>query len=75
MGRFQLWECFPHSNQLACVYSAEYTSLYYQYPQRIDPIVGHLIPAGTGLKKYRATVVGSQEEYEKMQETMAADVE
>jgi len=38
-------------------------------------IVGHLIPAGTGLKKYRATVVGSQEEYEKMQETMAADVE
>jgi DNA-directed RNA polymerase subunit beta' len=38
-------------------------------------IVGHLIPAGTGLKKYRDTVVGSQEEYEKMQETMAADVE
>jgi DNA-directed RNA polymerase subunit beta' len=38
-------------------------------------IVGHLIPAGTGLKKYRATVVGSQEEYDKMQETMAADVE
>jgi len=38
-------------------------------------IVGHLIPAGTGLKKYRATVVGSQEEYAKMQETMAADVE
>jgi len=38
-------------------------------------IVGHLIPAGTGLKKYRSTVVGSQEEYEKMQETMAADVE
>ena len=38
-------------------------------------IVGHLIPAGTGLKKYRSTVVGSKEEYEKMQETMAADVE
>ena len=38
-------------------------------------IVGHLIPAGTGLKTYRETVVGSQEEYEKMQDTMAADVE
>src|SRR5210317_898699 len=37
-------------------------------------IVGHLIPAGTGLKKYRETVVGSKEEYEKMQETMAAEV-
>ncbi|HAP70857.1 MAG TPA: DNA-directed RNA polymerase subunit beta', partial [Cryomorphaceae bacterium] len=38
-------------------------------------IVGHLIPAGTGLKTYRETVVGSQEEYAKMQDTMAADVE
>ena len=37
-------------------------------------IVGHLIPAGTGLKKYRETVVGSKEEYEKMQETMAVEV-
>jgi hypothetical protein len=33
-----------------------------------------LIPAGTGLKKYRETVVGSKEEYEKMQETMAVEV-
>ncbi|HAW20800.1 MAG TPA: DNA-directed RNA polymerase subunit beta', partial [Flavobacteriales bacterium] len=29
-------------------------------------IVGHLIPAGTGLKDYRNIVVGSQEEYDKM---------
>ncbi|MEQ9186567.1 MAG: DNA-directed RNA polymerase subunit beta' [Cryomorphaceae bacterium] len=29
-------------------------------------IVGHLIPAGTGLKDYRNTVVGSQEEYDQM---------
>jgi len=27
-------------------------------------IVGHLIPAGTGLKKYQSTLVGSQEEYD-----------
>lgn len=29
-------------------------------------IVGHLIPAGTGLKKYRNIVVGSQEEYDQL---------
>ena len=29
-------------------------------------IVGHLIPAGTGLKAYRNTIVGSQEEYDQM---------
>jgi DNA-directed RNA polymerase subunit beta' len=29
-------------------------------------IVGHLIPAGTGLKDYRNIVVGSQEEYDQM---------
>jgi DNA-directed RNA polymerase subunit beta' len=29
-------------------------------------IVGHLIPAGTGLKKYENLVVGSLEEYENM---------
>src|SRR6056300_1283684 len=38
-------------------------------------IVGHLIPAGTGLKKYRSTLVGSKEEYEQMQETLSVDVE
>jgi DNA-directed RNA polymerase subunit beta' len=27
-------------------------------------IVGHLIPAGTGLKQYRNTIVGNREEYE-----------
>ncbi len=37
-------------------------------------IVGHLIPAGTGLKKYRSTVVGSQEEYDQMVGTVTADV-
>ena len=29
-------------------------------------IVGHLIPAGTGLNDYRNIVVGSQEEYDQM---------
>jgi len=29
-------------------------------------IVGHLIPAGTGLKRYRPTIVGSQEDYDQM---------
>jgi DNA-directed RNA polymerase subunit beta' len=29
-------------------------------------IVGHLIPAGTGLKEYRNIVVGSQDEYDQM---------
>jgi DNA-directed RNA polymerase subunit beta' len=29
-------------------------------------IVGHLIPAGTGLRQYHNLVVGSREEYEKM---------
>jgi DNA-directed RNA polymerase subunit beta' len=29
-------------------------------------IVGHLIPAGTGLREYEKIVVGSQEEYERL---------
>jgi DNA-directed RNA polymerase subunit beta' len=29
-------------------------------------IVGHLIPAGTGLREYEKIIVGSQEEYEKL---------
>ncbi len=29
-------------------------------------IVGHLIPAGTGLKDYRDVIVGSQDEYDKL---------
>lgn len=29
-------------------------------------IVGHLIPAGTGMKKYRNLIVGSQEEYDQL---------
>ena len=37
-------------------------------------IVGHLIPAGTGLKQYRSTVVGSQEEYDQMVGAEPADV-
>jgi DNA-directed RNA polymerase subunit beta' len=27
-------------------------------------IVGHLIPAGTGLREYQDLIVGSQEEYD-----------
>ncbi|MEL7065258.1 MAG: hypothetical protein AAFP00_16080, partial [Bacteroidota bacterium] len=33
-------------------------------------IVGHLIPAGTGLKQYSQLIVGAKEEYESM---MAAE--
>jgi DNA-directed RNA polymerase subunit beta' len=29
-------------------------------------IVGHLIPAGTGLRDYTNMIVGSQEEYDKL---------
>ena len=29
-------------------------------------IVGHLIPAGTGLREYERMIVGSREEYEKL---------
>ena len=32
-------------------------------------IVGHLIPAGTGLKRYNDIIVGSKEEYEVLTET------
>ncbi len=35
-------------------------------------IVGHLIPAGTGLREYESIIVGSQEEYDRM---MAAKAE
>jgi DNA-directed RNA polymerase subunit beta' len=30
-------------------------------------IAGHLIPAGTGLRDYEKIIVGSKEEYERMQ--------
>jgi len=29
-------------------------------------IVGHLIPAGTGMREYEKIVVGSKEEYERL---------
>lgn len=32
-------------------------------------IVGHLIPAGTGLREYQNIIVGSREEYEQLMET------
>ena len=42
-------------------------------------IVGHLIPAGTGLKDYQNYVVGSKEEYEKLrakkEEVLSEEVE
>ena len=38
-------------------------------------IVGHRIPAGTGLKKYYKSVVGSKEEYEEMMAKKTVDVE
>ena len=38
-------------------------------------IVGHRIPAGTGLKRYYTSVVGSKDEYEQMMASKAVDVE
>jgi DNA-directed RNA polymerase subunit beta' len=38
-------------------------------------IVGHRIPAGTGLKRYYTSVVGSKDEYEQMMSSQAVDVE
>jgi DNA-directed RNA polymerase subunit beta' len=38
-------------------------------------IVGHKIPAGTGLKIYDDFVVGSQEEYDRLQESVSDDLE
>lgn len=38
-------------------------------------IVGHLIPAGTGLRHYEKIVVGSREEYEKLMASKALDAE
>jgi DNA-directed RNA polymerase subunit beta' len=35
-------------------------------------IIGHLVPAGTGLRKYRDTVVGSRQELEALQATQDA---
>ncbi|NVK50016.1 MAG: hypothetical protein HWE09_09625, partial [Cyclobacteriaceae bacterium] len=33
-------------------------------------IVGHLIPAGTGQRRFQKMIVGSKEEYEKLSENM-----
>ena len=38
-------------------------------------IVGHRIPAGTGLKRYYTSVVGSKDEYEQMMSSQAVDIE
>jgi DNA-directed RNA polymerase subunit beta' len=35
-------------------------------------IVGHLIPAGTGLREYTKLIVGSQDEYESLVASKAA---
>jgi len=37
-------------------------------------IVGHLIPAGTGLRKYQKLIVGSQEEYDNLVEAKKRDI-
>ena len=36
-------------------------------------IVGHLIPAGTGLREYDDLIVGSKDEYEKLMASKAED--
>ncbi len=35
-------------------------------------IVGHLIPAGTGMRKYKDLIVGNQEEYERLRQAAEA---
>ncbi len=37
-----------------------------RYITSLKVIVGHLIPAGTGLRQYEKIVVGSKEEYERL---------
>ena len=38
-------------------------------------IVGHRIPAGTGMKRYYSSIVGSQEEYDRMMASKEVDIE
>ncbi|MDP4187355.1 MAG: DNA-directed RNA polymerase subunit beta' [Bacteroidota bacterium] len=38
-------------------------------------IVGHLIPAGTGIREYNKIIVGSMEEYDKLVNTKSEEVE
>jgi len=38
-------------------------------------IVGHLIPAGTGLREYEKLIVGSQEEYDKLMASKKEEIE
>nr|HRC92556.1 hypothetical protein [Bacteroidia bacterium] len=38
-------------------------------------IVGHLIPAGTGLREYERLIVGSQEEYDLLMASKESDSE
>ena len=38
-------------------------------------IVGHLIPAGTGIRQYEKLVVGSKEEYEQLMASKEESVE
>jgi len=38
-------------------------------------IVGHLIPAGTGLRPYEKLVVGSKEEFEKLMQAKKETME
>ena len=38
-------------------------------------IVGHLIPAGTGSRRYNNLIVGSKEEYDKITEEKRTDAE
>jgi DNA-directed RNA polymerase subunit beta' len=38
-------------------------------------IVGHRIPAGTGLKQYYDSVVGNKDEYDRMMTDKSVDIE
>jgi DNA-directed RNA polymerase subunit beta' len=38
-------------------------------------IVGHRIPAGTGMKRYYTSIVGSKEDYDRMMASKEVDIE
>ena len=45
------------------------------YGLKENVIVGHLIPAGTGQRRFRDIVVGSKSELEELQASISADIE
>ena len=55
--------------------AAIYGKVDYLEGLKENVIVGHLIPAGTGSRRYNSLVVGSREEYEELMESKKQDTE